>query len=141
MKKLWPVAWNQKFSSERKKIEKMPMKKRKNEKEMHFFFRNCHFYDFYWHVSMFSLYYNISKKKFKLTVTVFHLGMWYLGWEDLLPQENRNFWFFFKIPFFTVSGVNFRFLKYFQYNFGNYWDIHGMRPIILGYFFQQLRCE
>ena len=27
------------------------------------------------------------------------------------------------------------FLAIFQYNFGDSWDIHGMRPIILGYFF------
>ena len=26
------------------------------------------------------------------------------------------------------------FLAIFQYNFGDSWDIHGMRPIILGYF-------
>ena len=33
------------------------------------------------------------------------------------------------------------FLVIFQYNFGDFWDIHGMRPIILGYFFQQLRWK
>ena len=27
------------------------------------------------------------------------------------------------------------FLAIFQYNFGDSWDIHGMRHIILGYFF------
>ena len=39
------------------------------------------------------------------------------------------------------------FLTIFQYNFGDSWDIHGMRPIILGYFFptiimifQKLSC-
>jgi len=30
------------------------------------------------------------------------------------------------------------FLAIFQYNFGDSWDIHGMRPIILGFFSQQL---
>ena len=32
-------------------------------------------------------------------------------------------------------GDFFDFLAIFQYNFGDSWDIHGMRPIILGYFF------
>ena len=27
------------------------------------------------------------------------------------------------------------FFAIFQYNFGDSWDIYGMRPIILGYFF------
>ena len=33
-------------------------------------------------------------------------------------------------PFFR-----FFFFAIFQYNFGDSWDVHGMRPIILGYFF------
>ena len=28
------------------------------------------------------------------------------------------------------------FLAIFQFNFGDSWDIHGMQPIILGYFFK-----
>ena len=33
------------------------------------------------------------------------------------------------------------FLTIFQYNFGDSWDIHGMRPIILGYFFPTITME
>ena len=35
-----------------------------------------------------------------------------------------------KMPIFMVKGV-----VIFQNNFGDSWDIHGMRPIILGYFY------
>ena len=38
-----------------------------------------------------------------------------------------------------VNGVIFsNFWAIFQSNLGDFWDIHGMRPIILDYFFQQL---
>ena len=33
------------------------------------------------------------------------------------------------------------FLAIFQYNFGDSWDIHGRRPIILGYFFPIIMME
>ena len=33
------------------------------------------------------------------------------------------------------------FLAIFQYNFGDFWDIHGLRPIILGYFFATIMME
>ena len=33
------------------------------------------------------------------------------------------------------------FLAIFQYNFGDSWDIHGMQPIILGYFFLTITME
>ena len=33
------------------------------------------------------------------------------------------------------------FFENFQYNFGDSWDIHGMRPIILGYFFPTITME
>ena len=42
---------------------------------------------------------------FKLPVTVFHLGMWYLGWESLVPYEIEKIWMFLKLSFFTVKGV------------------------------------
>ena len=32
-------------------------------------------------------------------------------------------------------------MAFFQYNFGDSWDIHGMRPIILGYFFSTITME
>ena len=44
---------------------------------------------------------------FKLLVTVLYKGMWYLGWVDLLPLENWDFWQFPKILFFTVKGAIF----------------------------------
>ena len=76
---------------------------------------------------------------FKLLVTVFHLGIWYLGWEKLLPLENRDrlCWTFI---FVRLKGLIFRF-KYLLYNFGNYWDMHGMQPITLDYVFQILRWK
>ena len=54
---------------------------------------------------------------------------------DLVPLENTGFWNILNVPFFTVKWVKLKFFLHFQYNFGDYWNIHGMRPIILGYFF------
>ena len=50
---------------------------------------------------------------FKLPAIVFHVGIWYLCWENLVPYEIENFWHFLKIPFFTVKGVIF--LDFFPY--------------------------
>ena len=48
----------------------------------------------------------------------------------------------FENSIFTVKWVIFPiFLAIFQYNFGDSWDNHGMWPIILGYFFQQLQWK
>ena len=44
----------------------------------------------------------------KLLVTVFHLGMRDLGWKNLVPYKNEDFWFFFLIHFFTVKWVIFQ---------------------------------
>ena len=73
---------------------------------------------------------------FKLPVTVVHLGVWYLGWEKLVPKE--DIWLFFlENSIFKVKGVIFPLLIFaiFQYNFPDSWDVHGMPHIILGYFF------
>ena len=41
---------------------------------------------------------------------VFHIGKWYLGWENLIILlENIYFWNFLNIDFFTVKGVVFLF--------------------------------
>ena len=41
-----------------------------------------------------------------------------------------------KLVLFSIKGANFPGFKVmFQYNFGDNWDIHGMRPTISGYFF------
>ena len=42
---------------------------------------------------------------FQATGHSFHLGMWYLDWEDFLPLENWYFLDFLKIHFFTVELV------------------------------------
>ena len=59
----------------------------------------------------------------------------------LLPLENRDH-FVLKIPFLRLKGSKgiFRF-KCLLYNFGDYWDNHGMQTIILDYFFQLLRWK
>ena len=62
--------------------------------------------------------------------------------SKIVPCTIRRLIFrhFLKIPFFTVKGVIFSiFLAIFQCNFGDSWDIHGMRHIILGYYFQILQ--
>ena len=53
------------------------------KKRIFFVFRNFHFYAFYRHFSIFSLY---STSKFFVSSyqSVFHLGMWCLGWENLV---------------------------------------------------------
>ena len=33
---------------------------------------------------------------FKLPVIVFHVGIWYLGWENLVPYDIEDFWHFFE---------------------------------------------
>ena len=56
--------------------------------------------------------------------------MSYLDGESLVPLEIEDF-----KKESTVKGVIFRFLAIFQNSFSDSWDIHGMQPIILGYFF------
>ena len=35
----------------------------------------------------------------------FYIGIWYLGWENLIPLEIEEFWYFsLKIQFFTAKG-------------------------------------
>ena len=83
---------------------------------------------------------NQSRKSslFILITTLFILR---LGWDKLLPLENRDH-FVLKIPFLRLKGSKgiFRF-KCLLYNFGDYWDIHGMQTIILDYFFQLLQWK
>ena len=54
------------------------------------------------------------------------------------------FRFFSLYNTFLVSNYQsqfFTFLAIFPYNFGDSWDIHGMRHIILGYFFPTIMME
>ena len=52
----------------------------------HFFvLRNFHFYTFYMHFFIFSLYNTSIFLVSSNLVTVFHLGMWFLGRENLVP--------------------------------------------------------
>ena len=44
---------------------------------------------------------------FRFFRSVFHLGMWYLGWEVLIPLEDIDIWLIFKIQFATVKGAVF----------------------------------
>ena len=46
---------------------------------------------------------------FKLLVTVFHIGLWYLGWDVHLHLENRDFW----RKKLRLKGYFFRVFSYF----------------------------
>ena len=48
---------------------------------------------------------------------------------------------FWKLLFFIIKAVFLYLKKNCLHNFGDYWDIHGMRSTILGNFFQQLRWK
>ena len=55
--------------------------------------------------------------RFKLSVTVFHLGMWYLGWENLVSYKIGHFGIVFKIPIFTIKWAIFPiFWQFFNIN-------------------------
>ena len=70
-----------------------------HEEKTSFFSRNFHFYVFYLHFSIFSLYIFFC---FELPVTVFHLEMSYLGWENFVPLEIEDF--FRKFNFLRLKG-------------------------------------
>ena len=103
------------------------------KKRIFFVFRNIRFFP----------YITLVIVSFKLPVTVFHIWMWYLSWENIVPLEIEDFWMFLKIHFFTIKGVIFPFfvVANCQNKFGDSWDIHGMRPIILGNFFPTIMME
>ena len=59
---------------------------------------------------------------FQATVTVFHLWMWYLGWENLVLWKIEDFWICLKLQFFTTKWVIFPiFWAIFQYTFVTGW--------------------
>ena len=65
------------------------------ETETHYLFVEIFILRFLWtFFDLFSLY-NTNNFLFKIPDTVFHLGMWFLGWWDLLPLESRHFCYFF----------------------------------------------
>ena len=81
------------------------------------------------------------RKRFKYTLKVTlkkcHIESW-----KVHAQDRASWWNFVKWDVsnhereFIAQAVEKRAI--FQHNFGDSWDIHGLRPIILGYFFQQL---
>ena len=107
------------------------------EKEIHFCFSKFSYVHF---LLAFFIFFSLI---FKLPATVFHIEMWYSGWENLVPLEINEFSTFFLIPFLRLKGSFFRFFGAFlQYNFfGNSWDVLGMWPIILGYIFPTIMLE
>ena len=71
-------------------------------KKKHFFFENSIFTLL---IDMFSLC-NTSKVLFSSYWSVFHLGIWNLGWEDLAQIEIKDLWLFiFLVPFFWLKGL------------------------------------
>ena len=50
---------------------------------------------------------------FQLSVTFFHLGMSYLGLENLVPLEIEDFWLFWKFIFLRLKGSFFSFFGQF----------------------------
>ena len=65
---------------------------------------------------------------FKLPVTVFHLGLWYLGWDNLIPLEMEDFWHSLKNHCLQLNWLFFHYfflVQYFKITYS--WDIHGMR--------------
>ena len=101
-----------------------------------FFFSKIsfHIYTFYWNVSILALYttslcFQATGHSFSPRNMIFRLRE--PGWYHYKRLDN-----FQRIIFFLVKGVIFPFLlAIFNYNFGDSWYIHYMRPIILGYFF------
>ena len=66
---------------------------------------------------------------YKCVLFVSYISLLYLLWilaHSLLIDKLMIGWFLGAI---------------FQYDYGDSWDNHGMRPIILGYFFQQLQWK
>ena len=81
---------------------------------MFFVFRNFHFYAFYGHFSIYSLY-NTSKFLFSSYQSqVFHLRCDVLVDRTVYHFKIVTFdYFVLKIPFSTVKGANFRFFSFF----------------------------
>ena len=61
--------------------------------------------------------------------------------EPCTIRNWRLLTFFENSIFYGYMGHFFDFWAIFPYNFGDSWDIHGMRHIILGYFFPRIMVE
>ena len=93
------------------------------------------FFDFFPYITLVNFCFQSTGHSFWLRDVIFWLIWPFTNRKKRLLKHFENSIFYRQIGHFSD------FLTIFQYKFGDSWDIHGMRPIILGYFFPTITME